>query len=72
MRRFISFLTGTICGALVGAGIAILLAPSSGEELQSRARQRISSLRDEVRQAYETRMAQLEAELESLRSGKQE
>ena len=72
MRRFVSFITGTICGALVGATIAILLAPSSGEELQQRARDRIASLREEIRQAYESRMAQLEAELEALRKGKQE
>lgn len=67
MRRFFSFLMGTLTGALVGATVALLLAPSSGEELQSRARERFVSLKDEVRQAYEARVAQLEAELETLR-----
>jgi len=67
MRRFMSFLSGAFLGALVGAVAALLLAPSSGEDLQLRARERLFSLRDEVRDAYSARKAQLEAELEALR-----
>jgi gas vesicle protein len=67
MRRFTSFLAGTICGALVGAVTALLLTPSSGEELQDRARERIHSLQDDVREAYASRVAQLETELAQLR-----
>jgi gas vesicle protein len=67
MRRFFSFLMGALTGALVGATVALLLAPSSGEELQTRARERFTTVKDEVRQAYEARVAQLETELESLR-----
>ncbi|MGH2605792.1 MAG: YtxH domain-containing protein [Anaerolineales bacterium] len=67
MRRFMSFLSGAFLGALVGAVAALLLAPSSGEDLQLRARERLFSLRDEVRDAYAARKAQLEAELEALR-----
>jgi gas vesicle protein len=67
MRRFMNFLAGAMCGALVGAVTALLMAPSSGEVLQQRLRDRTMSLRDEIREAYETRMAQLEAELETLR-----
>jgi gas vesicle protein len=68
MRRFTNFLTGVIFGALVGAVTALLLAPSSGEDLRSRARERFDDLTDDVREAYNARVAQLEAELESLRS----
>ena len=67
MRRFMSFFAGAMCGALVGSVTALLLAPSSGEILQQRMRDRATSFRDEVRDAYDARMAQLEAELESLR-----
>ena len=67
MRRFMNFLAGAMCGALVGAVTALLMAPSSGEVLQQRLRDRTMSIRDEIREAYETRMAQLEAELEALR-----
>ncbi|OGO19270.1 MAG: hypothetical protein A2Z14_12940 [Chloroflexi bacterium RBG_16_48_8] len=67
MRRLMNFLAGAICGALVGSITALLMAPSSGEILQQRARDRILSVRDEIREAYDSRMAQLEAELEALR-----
>lgn len=67
MRRFFSFLMGTITGALFGAAVALLIAPSSGEELQARARERFENLRGEIRDAYEARVEQLEAELESMR-----
>ncbi|HET7012072.1 MAG TPA: YtxH domain-containing protein [Anaerolineales bacterium] len=68
MRRMMSFLTGVIFGAVVGAVTALLLAPASGEELRSQARERIDDLTDEVREAYSARVSQLEAELEKLRS----
>jgi gas vesicle protein len=71
MRRFTSFLTGVIFGALVGAVTALLLAPTSGEELRSRARERIDDLSDDVREAYNARVAQLEAELDKLRSSRE-
>lgn len=67
MRRFFSFLLGSLVGALFGATIALLIAPSSGEELQARARDRIGNLRSEIQQAYEARVSQLEAELDSMR-----
>lgn len=70
MRRFTSFLTGAMIGALVGSLTALLLAPTSGDELRARARDRASSFRDDVREAYETRVAQLEAEIEALRQPK--
>ncbi len=68
MRRFLSFLAGVMSGALVGAVTALLLAPTSGKELQSRITENVESIRDEMKEAYETRMAQLEAEIEALRS----
>ncbi len=70
MRRFMTFLTGVVFGAVVGAVTALLLAPSSGEELRTRARERFDDLTDEVREAYAARVSQLEAELEKLRSSR--
>jgi gas vesicle protein len=67
MRRFMNFLAGAMCGALVGAVTALLLAPTSGEELQTRIGDQMKSMSDEIRAAYENRMAQMEAELASLR-----
>jgi len=68
MRRLTMLLAGSLCGALVGAVAALLLAPSSGLELRERMTERARRVQDEVREAYETRRAQLEAELATLRS----
>jgi gas vesicle protein len=70
MRRFMTFLTGVVFGAVIGAVTALLLAPSSGEELRTHARERFDDLTDEVREAYAARVSQLEAELESLRASR--
>lgn len=67
MRRFFNFVTGASLGALVGASLALLLAPYSGEQLRDRAQDRWANLVAEVRAAYEAQVAQLEAELESMR-----
>lgn len=68
MRRFMSFIAGALCGALVGSVTAILLAPYSGEELRNQIRMRTETFREEVKEAYDARVAQLEAEIESLRT----
>jgi gas vesicle protein len=67
MRRFFSFFAGAVCGALVGAVTALLLAPVSGEELRRQSMERAEAFRGEVRDAYAMRVAQLEAELANLR-----
>ena len=35
MRKFASFVFGSVMGAMFGAVVALLIAPSSGEELQA-------------------------------------
>jgi gas vesicle protein len=70
MRRFGNFVAGAFFGALIGSAVGILLAPRSGDELRKTAIDRVVALRDEIRQAYETRRSQLEAELEALRASK--
>ena len=72
MRRFMSFFAGALCGALVGSVTAILLAPASGDELRLQIRQKIENFGDEVKDAYQARVTQLETELENLRAPKQE
>ncbi len=68
MRRLTMLLAGTICGALVGAVTALLVAPYSGQELRDRMELRARQIQDEIREAYDTRRAQLEQELEALRT----
>lgn len=69
MRRIANFMSGTFFGALVGATIAILLAPSSGDELRDTAQGRLTGFLDEVRNAAADRRAELEAQLAALQRG---
>ena len=69
MRRNLSFLIGVLSGALVGAAVAILLAPSSGQELQKQMRARVQGLIEEGRRAAAARRAELGAQLEAFKRG---
>ena len=70
MRKFLSFLGGTLMGALVGATLALLLTPSSGETLRTQIRERFLALQDELSQAAEDRKVELEQYLTTLRQQK--
>jgi gas vesicle protein len=67
MKGVINFLSGLILGGLVGATLAILLAPESGEELRGEIRERVESIQAEVNRAANERRAELEKELAGLR-----
>lgn len=67
MRQIIGFLAGAMCGAVVGAVAALLLAPASGIELRQQARTRVDELLAEGRQAAEDRRAELEGQLAALK-----
>lgn len=67
MRRFGNFMFGIVCGALIGSIAALLLAPMSGEDLRTQTAERADAVRKDVLEAYESRVAQLEAELDNLR-----
>jgi len=69
MRRFFTFLSGVLSGAVVGSVLVLLFTPYSGKELKSSVQKRIQILQNEMRAAYDERKTQLEAELESLRKG---
>jgi gas vesicle protein len=70
MRRFFSLLSGLFTGALVGATLAILLAPESGESIRGQLRERAGRLRQDVMDAAAARRAELEEQLSALRSPK--
>lgn len=70
MRRFFSLLSGIFMGALVGATLAILLAPESGESLRAELRERASHFREDVMNAAAARRAELEEQLNTLRAPK--
>lgn len=59
---FLRFLVGLIVGALVGAALALLLTPQSGEEFQRLLRERAEEIVEEGRRAAAERRAELEAQ----------
>ncbi len=68
MGKILNFFLGMIMGALAGATVAILLAPSSGEEMRGQIQERSIRLREDIKSAAEQRRAELERELETLRT----
>ena len=68
MKRFMAFLMGAVMGGLVGATVAILLAPYSGEDLRMQMVDRTERLREDIRKAAMDRRAELEEQLATLRA----
>jgi len=68
MSRVLSFLFGLIIGGLVGVATALLLAPVSGNELQTQIRERADYIQLEVRKAATEKRAELEEQLAARRT----
>lgn len=71
MNRFLGFVSGALLGAVVGATLALLLTPTSGDDLLARIEDRTSYIREEVRKAAASRRAELESQLADLRKPRQ-
>jgi gas vesicle protein len=56
-----------LIGALLGAGLALLYAPRSGEETQADLKERASRLRDAAEERLREAQAQIEERLEQAR-----
>jgi gas vesicle protein len=69
MRKTVYLIIGLLAGAAVGAATAIMLAPYSGQEMQSRIRTRAQELVEEGKKAAAVRRAELQAQLESFKRG---
>ena len=68
MNKIENFLVGAAIGLAVGATLAILLAPSSGEELRDNIKLEIQRIQDEMQQAGEAKRIELEQQLALLRA----
>ena len=68
MRRIFGFLIGVFVGSLVGATLALLLAPESGENLRGELRSRSTNFMSEVKSAADARRTQLEDQLAVMRA----
>jgi gas vesicle protein len=67
MGKVLRIMAGLLLGAVVGAGLALLLAPRSGAETQRRIQERIDAVLAEGRQAAETRRLELTARFDALK-----
>jgi gas vesicle protein len=59
---------GIVAGGLIGGGVALLLAPSAGEDLRDQIRGRSLGFVDEIKDAAEARRIELELHLAELRA----
>jgi gas vesicle protein len=69
MRKTFCLILGLLAGAAVGAAAAMLLAPYSGQELQTRIRVRVQELIEEGKRAAAARRVELQAQLEGFKRG---
>jgi gas vesicle protein len=67
MGRIVQFLTGLFFGALVGAGLVLLLAPHSGDDTRQMIRDRVEAIRAEGERAAEAKRLELRAHFEELK-----
>ena len=58
-----------IMGALLGAGLALLFAPKSGEDTQAELKERARQLRDTAEDKVRVAQKQLEERLDQARTG---
>ncbi|GAB4529807.1 MAG: hypothetical protein Kow0063_07240 [Anaerolineae bacterium] len=70
MMRLMRFLTGFIIGISLGAAIAMLLAPQSGEQIRSDIRGWVAAILEEGRQAAEQTRIDAHARLADLKEGR--
>ena len=68
MKSVTSFLEGFVLGGLVGVVVALLFAPSSGEDLRNQMQNEATRVRSEVSQAAQMRRAELEQQLAAMRA----
>jgi gas vesicle protein len=68
MRRAFSFLIGTLTGGLIGAAMALLFTPASGNDLRNQISDRAGGLAADIRNAAKTKRIELQERLETLRA----
>ena len=70
MRKFGSFILGAFIGGVVGSTLAMLYAPTAGENARHEIVDYFKHIKEEVNRAADEKRAEMVAQLETLRSGK--
>lgn len=68
MRKFLTFVFGAVAGGLLGAALAMLLAPASGKQVRSQITDYTQQVRQEILLAAQQKRDELEDELNRLRA----
>jgi gas vesicle protein len=66
MRRLMFFTGGVLCGVMIGAAVALLLAPASGDSMREDARRRFDEMMVEAQLAADKRRRELETQLAEM------
>lgn len=69
MNKALNFMAGALCGALVGAVTALLLAPASGEQLRDDVISRWEEALNEARAAMEETRRDMQEQFEQMQQG---
>ena len=67
MSKFLSFLSGSLAGALASAAMVMLLTPKSGQAVRTDIKREVDSILEEGRRAAELKRVELEAQLAQMR-----
>lgn len=67
MNRVISFISGAVMGTLVGATLALLFTPASGDDIRTKMSEQVQKIQEEIKTATESRRNELEDQLAALR-----
>lgn len=67
--RAIKFLLGVMVGSIIGAAMVLLIAPQSGEETQKMFSEKMETLMEEGRKAFDARREELEEQMSVLQRG---
>jgi gas vesicle protein len=70
MRKFGNFIFGAFLGGLIGSTMALLFAPTAGENARREIVDYFTHIKEEVNRAADDKRAELVAQLDDLRSGK--
>ncbi|MFW5713564.1 MAG: YtxH domain-containing protein, partial [Brevefilum sp.] len=68
-RKFGNLMFGAILGGLIGSALALWFAPAPGEKTRNEIEAYFNNLQEEVSRAADEKRAELEAQLNKMRSG---
>jgi len=66
MKKAMAFIFGSVLGGVLGSLTALLLAPSSGEELRSNIQSQVDQIQIEIKGAAQEKREELEGQLQLL------